>query len=1029
MSLPMALYRARKLLETPRVGRVWKVLKKPGGIHTMVEGTRGVQGFLEKSRRLLARLRGGHTKGSMSGSNVEETSEQTRGREMEHTTRGRGRKDKSRDALANMEARLAKVELAMADTREEVDLIEQGMEKGLEDIREQIQDLREGVLGSQVQPVSHEEFMSFQDKVMTMFASVESRMEALAAHMDARDQEIRQELAIYKTAVSARVMATHEAPRVEVPKPHTFSGKRDAKELDNFLWHMERYFEVIALKDEATKVRTATLYLTDNATLWWRRRFADIERGMCTIDTWDAFKREIKRQFYPEDVAYLARKSLKRLKHTGSIREYVKEFSTLMLEIPNMAEEELLFNFMDNLQSWVEQELRRRGVQDLATVMAVAESLVDYRRGDSSKPKPPSKGNQAKGGGDKRSQGHTSKEGSSKGPSGKDGKARTSERSSHPGPIASCAMEGQGDAKVGSLQLLNALKAKPMPKTPQSKGLIGRGKKVGALSIQGRRMAQGSQFSAKPSHGVARGVTMRIGSWEGRVDFIVAPMDDFKMVLGMDFLQKVKAVPLPFLRSMAILEEEKPCMVTTVTEGTLKTPMLSAMQVKKGLKREEVTYLATLKEERDDGSGEPMPKEIEGVLAEFKDDGTTRVGGAKETTQGVARCGVHPTIQGSLWRAVLFQKKHDGSLRMCIDYRALNKVTVKNKYPIPLIADLFDQLGRARYFTKLDLRSGYYQVRIAEGDEPKTTCVTRYDSYEFLVMPFGLTNAPATFCTLMNKIFHPYLDKFVVVYLDDIVIYSNTLKEHVEHLRKVFKILRQNELYVKKEKCSFAKEEVSFLRHRIRDGKLMMDDSKVKAIQEWDPPTKVPQLRSFLGLVNYYRRFIKGYSGRAAPLIDLLKKNKAWEWDESCQQAFEDLKKAVTEEPVLALPDHTKVFEVHTDASDFAIGGVLMQERHPIAFESRSHFIVKTDNVATSYFQTQKKLSPTQARCRKAELASMTSQPQGDIMDLLREGLQHDPVAKSLIALAHEGKTKRFWVEDGLLYTKGDDSTCLSGGT
>ena len=211
---------------------------------------------------------------------------------------------------------------------------------------------------------------------------------------------------------------------MEVPKPHMFSGKRDAKELDNFLWHMERYFEAIALMDEATKVRTATLYLTDNATLWWRRRFADIERGTCTIDTWDAFKREIKRQFYPEDVAYLARKSLKRLKHTGSIREYVKEFSTLMLEIPNMAEEELLFNFMDNLQSWAEQELRRRGVQDLATAMAVAESLVDYRRGDSSKPKPPSKGNQAKGGGDKRSQGHTPKEGSSKGPSGKDGKGK-----------------------------------------------------------------------------------------------------------------------------------------------------------------------------------------------------------------------------------------------------------------------------------------------------------------------------------------------------------------------------------------------------------------------------------------------------------------------------------------------------------------------------------------------------------------------------------------------------------------------------
>ena len=144
-------------------------------------------------------------------------------------------------------------------------------------------------------------------------------------------------------------------------------------------------------------------------------------------------------------------------------------------------------------------------------------------------------------------------------------------------------------------------------------------------------------------------------------------------------------------------------------------------------------------------------------------------------------------------------------------------------------------------------------------------------------MPFGLTNAPTTFCTLMNKIFHPYLDKFVVLYLDDIVIYSNTLKEHVKHLRKVFKILRQNKLYVKKEKCSFAKEEVSFLGHCIKDDKLMMDDGKVKAIQEWDPPTKVPQLRSFLGLFNYYRHVIKDYSAKATLLTDFLKKNKVWE--------------------------------------------------------------------------------------------------------------------------------------------------------
>jgi hypothetical protein len=343
---------------------------------------------------------------------------------------------------------------------------------------------------------------------------------------------------------------------------------------------------------------------------------------------------------------------------------------------------------------------------------------------------------------------------------------------------------------------------------------------------------------------------------------------------------------------------------------------------------------------------------------------------------------------------VLFQRKHDGSLRMCIDYRALNKITLKNKYPIPHIGDLFDQLGQARVFTKLDLRSGYHQVRIAEGDGPKTACVTRYGLFEFKVMTFGLTNAPVTFCTLMNKVLQPFLDKFVVVYLDDIVVYSQGLAEHLEHLRQVFQALLDNELYVKREKCRFAVEEVDFLGHVIGKGRVRMDKAKVRAIAEWEPPTRIPELRSFLGLANYYRRFVKGYSDIATPLTDLLKKGRAWEWDVKCQEAFENLKAALIEEPVLALPDFAKPFEVHSDASDYAIGGVLMQDGHPIAFESRklndaerrytvqekemtamvhclrtwrhyllgAAFIVKMDNVATSYLQSQKKLSPKQAR-------------------------------------------------------------------
>ena len=193
---------------------------------------------------------------------------------------------------------------------------------------------------------------------------------------------------------------------------------------------------------------------------------------------------------------------------------------------------------------------------------------------------------------------------------------------------------------------------------------------------------------------------------------------------------------------------------------------------------------------------------------------------------------------------------------MCMNYRALNKVTVKNKYPFPLIQDLFDRLCRAIYFTKLDLRSGYWQVKITKRDEPKTTCVTQYGSYEFLVMPFGLTNAPATFCNLMNDVFYEFVDHFVVVYLDGILIYSESLEDHLEHLRKVLSKLREHQLYVKKEKCEFTQQEILFLGHKVSKGLVMMNERKVQAILDWPPPSKVAELWSFLGLANYYRKFI-----------------------------------------------------------------------------------------------------------------------------------------------------------------------------
>ena len=208
---------------------------------------------------------------------------------------------------------------------------------------------------------------------------------------------------------------------------------------------------------------------------------------------------------------------------------------------------------------------------------------------------------------------------------------------------------------------------------------------------------------------------------------------------------------------------------------------------------------------------------------------------------------------------MLFQNKHDGSLRMCVDYRALNNVTINNKYLIALATELFDRLSKASYFTKLDLRSGYWQVLIAVEDEGKTTSVTGYGSYEFLVMLFRLTNAPTTFCNLMNDVLFDYLDAFVVVYLDDIVVYSQTLTEHEKHLRMVFQHLREHRLYVKPEKCEFAQKEITFMGHKINAGLIRMDEGKVQVIKEWSVFSKLTELWSFLDLANYYRRFIKGY--------------------------------------------------------------------------------------------------------------------------------------------------------------------------
>ena len=280
-------------------------------------------------------------------------------------------------------------------------------------------------------------------------------------------------------------------------------------------------------------------------------------------------------------------------------------------------------------------------------------------------------------------------------------------------------------------------------------------------------------------------------------------------------------------------------------------------------------------------------------------------------------------------------KKKDGSLRLCIDYRELNKVTIRNQYLLPRIDDLFDQLQGARVFSKIDLRSSYHQLKIRSEDVPKTAFKTRYGHYEFLVMPFGLTNAPTVFMDLMNRIFQPYLDQFVIVFIDDILIYSGSKEDHEEHLRVVLQILRENQLYAKFSKCQFWLDSVAFLGHVILAEGVYVDPQKIEAIVNWKPPTNVTEIRSFLGLTRYYRKFVEGFSKLAAPLTKLTRKEEKFVWSEACQQSFDELKRKLTSASVLTLPSGQDGYTVYCDASRQGLGCVLMQHENVIAYAPR----------------------------------------------------------------------------------------------
>ena len=449
------------------------------------------------------------------------------------------------------------------------------------------------------------------------------------------------------------------------------------------------------------------------------------------------------------------------------------------------------------------------------------------------------------------------------------------------------------------------------------------------------------------------------------VDLITLPFWEFDLILGMDWLSKHRVIVDCGQKTIVLRCSDQTEVIVQGIRSSVMSNVISTMQARRFMRKGCETFLAVILDSKRSQVDiekilivreflDVFPEELPCIPLEREVDlaieivpGTVPMSRApyrmaqtelkelKSQLQELLDKGfIRPSV--SPWGApVLFVKKKDGTLRMCIDYQQINKVTVKNKYPLPRIEDLFYQLKGAGVFSKIDLRSGYYQLRVKEGDVSKTAFRTRYGHYEFLVMPFGLTNAPAAFMDLMNRVFRPYVDQFVVVFIDDILVYSKDAQEHEQHLRIVLETLREKKLYAKLSKCDFWLKEVSFLGHIVSVEGIRVDPAKIEAVVNWKSPQNVTEVRSFLGLAGYYRRFVRGFSVIASPLTKLLRKGIKFEWTAKCQNSFEQLKGMLVEAPVLTQPTPGKEYTLYSDASCIGLGCVLMQDGKVVAYASR----------------------------------------------------------------------------------------------
>ncbi|CAL1360791.1 unnamed protein product [Linum trigynum] len=537
----------------------------------------------------------------MAGSEVHDDAEKHRGRDTVKNPKPKGDKSSTRDPMTSLERRVSRVEVKLA---EDITTIED-LGGNFAQVKSDIQGLNARLSSLEIYHDGMREELvalitnTISETVSTAIAVVKEHVQAELVGVKEETADLKSEVTLVKRAMANRPAIAQPTSTMEIPRPKSFQGSRNARELENFLWSLEQYFEASGIRDENTKVKTAPLYLSDVAMLWWRRTQGDINKGTCVMESCDDFKREIKRQFYPENVEFEARSRLRRLAHEGEIRGYVKEFSELLLEIPDYTDKKAMFTFLDGLQPWAKLELQRRGVQILAEAMAIAESLVEYHEPEE---RAEFGGN---GGGrdydrDTRRRGKPDQGGSHKvekpltcflcdGPHRVRDCPRKHKLSAMKAVLAECSSsEEEAEetpkvephvAKMGCMKRLSAIKRAEEPPHPEqhsqcfveaklnqrkTKALVDTGASCNLLDVgeaqrlgityekKQRGWMKATNSRATRTHGVARQVPLKLGGWTGVADFEVVSLDDYQVIIGMEFMVREKAFPIPYANRFCI---------------------------------------------------------------------------------------------------------------------------------------------------------------------------------------------------------------------------------------------------------------------------------------------------------------------------------------------------------------------------------------------------------------------------------------------------------------------------------------------